>query len=99
MRNHWRQKPVTVLKGAPNDTTELAATVAKLFRQDAYQDACLRLTGPKAIEQAKRGRSLRELSNASGLSPSYLSQVSRGQQRISLAALQILLGECEGAER
>ena len=99
MRNHWRQKPVTVVKGAPEETRELAATVAKLFQQDAYQDACLRVTGPKAIEQAKRGRSLRDLSRSSGLSPAYLSQVSRGQQRISLAALQILLGECEGAER
>jgi hypothetical protein len=99
MRNKWRQKPVTLLKGAPQDTTELAATVAKLFKQDAYQDACLRVTGPNAVEQAKRGRSLRDLSRSSGLSPAYLSKVSRGEQRISLAALQILLSECEGAER
>ena len=99
MRDKWRQKPVTIHKGAPQGTKTLAATVAKLFQQAAYQDECLRVTGPPAIEQAKAGRSLRELSQSSGLSPAYLSQVARGNQRISLAALQILLGECEGAER
>ena len=98
MRNRWRQKPVVVLKCAPQTTRDLAVTVSKLFRQDAYQDACLRVTGPIAIEKAKRGRSLRDLARASGLSPTYLSLVARGQQRISLAALNILLGECEGAE-
>jgi hypothetical protein len=85
-------------KGAPKKTEMLAKTVQKLFSQAAYQEECLRVTGPVAIEQAKRGRSLRELSQSSGLSPAYLSLVSRGKQRISLAALHILLAECEGIE-
>ena len=35
---------------------------------------------------------------STGLSPAYLSLVARGEQRISLAALQLLLAECEGIE-
>ena len=98
MRNAWRQVPVTMSHNAPRETVMLAKTVQKLFSQAAYQDAALRATGPLAIEQAKRGRSLRELSKSTGLSPAYLSLVARGEQRISLAALQLLLAECEGAE-
>ena len=98
MRNAWRQVPVTMSRNAPQETVALAKTVQKLFSQAAYQDAELRTTGPLAIEQAKRGRSLRELSKSTGLSPAYLSLVARGEQRISLAALQLLLAECEGAE-
>lgn len=98
MRNAWRQVPVTMSRKAPRETVMLAKTVQKLFSQAAYQDAALRVTGPMAIEHAKRGRSLRELSKSTGLSPAYLSLVNRGEQRISLAALQLLLAECEGAE-
>jgi len=98
MRNAWRQAPVTMSRKAPSKTVSLVKTVQKLFSQAAYQDAALRHTGPRAIEQAKRGRSLRELSRSTGLSPAYLSLVARGEQRISLAALQLLLAECEGIE-
>lgn len=98
MRNAWRQVPVTMSRKAPRETVMLAKTVQKLFSQAAYQDAALRVTGPMAIEQAKRGRSLRELSKSTGLSPAYLSLVNRGEQRIRLAALQLLLAECEGAK-
>lgn len=98
MRNAWRQVPVTMSRKAPRETVMLAKTVQKLFSQAAHQDAALRVTGPMAIERAKRGRSLRELSKSTGLSPAYLSLVARGEQRISLSALQLLLAECEGAE-
>jgi hypothetical protein len=98
MRNAWKQAPVIMSRNAPRETVTLAKTVQKLFSQAAYQDAALRTTGPLAIEQAKRGRSLRELSRSTGLSPAYLSLVARGEQRISLAALQLLLAECEGSE-
>jgi transcriptional regulator with XRE-family HTH domain len=51
------------------------------------------------VHLAARGRSLRQLAKATGLSPAYLSLVANGQQRISLAALHLLLSQCEGVER
>lgn len=96
-RNIFRAVPVTIRRKAPRQTIALAKTVQRLAQHEAYRQFMLADYGPKAVELAKRGRSLREVSRLTGLSPTYLSLVATGKQRISLAAMQILLGECEGA--
>lgn len=98
-RNHWKQRPVILSKSAPLATRQLGHTVAKLFSHDAYTQQALEASGSVAIKLAARGRSLRQLAKATGLSPAYLSLVANGQQRISLAALHLLLSQCEGVER
>jgi hypothetical protein len=98
MREILRAVPVSINRNAPKETLTLAKVVQRLAQDEAYRQVVLADHGAKAIELAKRGRSLRELSRLTGLSPTYLSLVANGKQRISLAAIQILLGECEGAE-
>lgn len=98
-RSIWKSKPCTVRKDAPRETLRLAAAVAKLTQAAAYSEVTLDYYGSEAIELAKRGRSLRELARATRLSPAYLSLVATGRQRISLAALHLLLKQCEGVER
>lgn len=98
-RDHWKQKPVILSTRAPLATRQLAHTVAKLFSHDAYSRQALQVSGSLAVNLAARGRSLRQLAKATGLSPAYLSLVANGQQRISLAALHLLLSQCEGVER
>lgn len=98
MREILRAVPVSINRNAPKETLALAKVVQRLAQDEAYRQVVLADHGARAIELAKRGRSLRELSRLTGLSPTYLSLVANGKQRISLAAIQILLGECEGAE-
>lgn len=92
-------RPVTVLKTAPKPTLTLASRVARLYQDRVHAEVVLETCGPEAIELALRGRSLRDLAKATGLSPTYLSLVQCKRQRISLRALHLLLGECEGVER
>ncbi len=96
-RNILRSVPVTINRNAPKETLALAKVVQRLAQDEAYREIVLADHGPRAIELAKRGQSLRDVSRRTGLSPTYLSLVATGRQRISLAAIQILLGECEGA--
>jgi hypothetical protein len=97
-RTHRKIKPAIMLRTAPKATKELAAVVCKLVSHDEYDRLAMEWHGPRAIEMAKRGRSLRELARATGLSPTYLSVVAAGRQRISLYALHALLCECEGMQ-
>lgn len=94
-----KEQPVFITKQASKETLVLAKVVSKLFHHRAYQELVLTAHGPTAIEMAKRGRSLRQLAKATKLSPTYLSLVANGRQRVSLAALHALLGECEGVMR
>jgi hypothetical protein len=89
-------KPATMSRNAPKGTKALAAVVCKLVAHHEYDIHALQWHGPKAIELAKRGRSLRQLARATGLSPTYLSLVANGHQRISLYAIHALLSQCEG---
>jgi hypothetical protein len=89
-------KPATMSRNAPKGTKALAAVVCKLAAHYEYDRHALQWHGPKAIDIAKRGRSLRQLARATGLSPTYLSLVANGRQRISLHALHALLCQCEG---
>lgn len=98
-RKAWNPKPLVVTKMAGSKTRVLAKVVSTLFHHRAYQELVLTAHGPTAIEMAKRGRSLRQLAKATKLSPTYLSLVANGRQRVSLAALHALLGECEGVMR
>jgi hypothetical protein len=92
--------PVAIRMNAPPATRRFASIVAKLIQQDIYRAMVLEGSiGAEMIEAAKRGRSLRELSRAVGLSPTYLSLVSTGRQRISVSAMHRLLGECDGVEK
>ncbi len=91
-------KSATMLKDAPKGTKALAAVVCKLASHAEYDRLALEWHGPMAIEMAKRGRSLRNLARNTGLSPTYLSLVANGRQRISLYALHALLCECEGMQ-
>ena len=90
--------PVLILKTAPRATLSLAKRVARLHQDRAYAEVALEQSGPEAIGIAMRGRSLRELAKATGLSATYLSLVQCKRQRISLRALQLLLAQCEGVE-
>jgi hypothetical protein len=85
-----------MLETAPRDTKALARVVARLASAAEYERLAMDWHGPKAVEMAKRGRSLRELARATGLSPTYLSLVANGRQRISLYAIHALLCQCEG---
>jgi hypothetical protein len=98
-RSIWKAKPCNVRRDAPKETMRIASAVGKLTSNLAYSEAVLETIGPDAIETAKRGRTLRELARATRLSPAYLSLVANGRQRISLAALHVLLRQCEGVER
>jgi len=91
-------KPAVMLRTAPKDTKALAAVVGKLAAHADYDRVAMEWHGPKAVEMAKRGRSLRELARATGLSPTYLSLVANGRQRISLYAMHALLCQCEGMQ-
>lgn len=65
--------------------------IAKTLRWYAmWKRNTLARYGPKIIATATAARSLRELSRMSGLSPTYLSLVSNGKQRISPAAFVTL---------
>lgn len=80
-------------------TVRLGKIVARLHQNAIYSELALQQEGPEAIRLALTkwgGRSLRDLARATGLSPAYLSLVSTGKQRISLAALQRILCECPG---
>lgn len=80
-------------------TVRLGKIVARLHQNAIYSEQALQQEGPEAIRIALTrwgGRSLRDLARATGLSPTYLSLVSTGKQRISLAALQRILCECPG---
>lgn len=92
-------RPVYVFKSAPKATLSLASRVARLHQDRAYAQVALEQSGPEAIELALRGRTLRDLAKATGLSATYLSLVQCRRQRISLRALQLLLAECEGVSR
>ena len=91
-------KPATMHRNAPKGTKALAALVCKLAEHHEYDRHALEWHGPKAIEMAKRGRSLRQLGRDTGLSPTYLSLVANGRQRISLYAMHALLCQCEGMQ-
>ena len=91
-------KPTVMLGTAPKDTKALAAVVGKLAANAEYERIAMDWNGPRAVEMAKRGRSLRELARATGLSPTYLSLVANGRQRISLYAIHALLCQCEGMQ-
>ena len=91
-------KPAVMLTTAPKETKALAAVVSKLAAHAEYDRVALEWHGPRAVEMAKHGRSLRELARATGLSPTYLSLVANGRQRISLYAMHALLCQCEGME-
>ncbi len=91
-------KPVVMLQTAPKETKALAAVVGKLAAHADYDRVAMEWHGPKAVEMAKRGRSLRELARATGLSTTYLSLVANGRQRISLYAMHALLCQCEGMQ-
>ena len=97
-RTTWPLKPAVMLTTAPKDTKLLAGVVAKLAANAEYELINLDWFGPKAVKMAKRGRSLRELARATGLSPTYLSLVANGRQRISLYAIHALLCQCEGMQ-
>lgn len=67
--------------------------IAKTLRWYArWKRHTLGRAGPAIIKAATKGRSLRELSRMSGLSPTYLSLVNNGKQRISPAAFVTLAG-------
>ncbi len=91
-------KPVVVDATASDRTKRLAAAIAKLNSHAEYDFVAREWHGPIAIDIAKRGRSLRELARATGLSPTYLSLVANGRQRISLYAMHALLCQCEGVK-
>lgn len=81
------------------DMANLTRVVARLHQDETYREVALKEYGPEAIRLALTmwgGRSLRDLARATGLSPTYLSLVATGKQRISLAALQHVLCECPG---
>jgi hypothetical protein len=91
---------MAIRRDAPRETLRISSIVAKLHQHDVYRRMVLQGSiGAEAIEAAKRGRSLRSLARAVGLSPTYLSLVSTGKQPISVSALFALLGECEGVEK
>jgi len=95
-------RPAIVTKKAPPEVRCISRAVARIASDIAYRDAALEAWGARAIEIAKRGRSLRELARATGLSPTYLSRVSTGEIQISPGALLDLLKQmpgCEEAER
>ena len=80
-------------------TVRLGKIVARLHQNAIYAELALQQEGPEAIRLALTqwgGRSLRDLARATGLSPTYLSLVSTGKQRVSIAALQLILCECPG---
>lgn len=96
-RDILSSRPACVANDAPAETQFLARVVARIASGIAYQRAALPEVGPRAIEIASRGRTLRALAKATGLSPSYLSLVANGETVISPAALLAILCECEGA--
>lgn len=100
MRRNTEPTPLAIHKDAPPQTRRIAHIVSKLYQHDLYRRMTLEGSiGSEAIEAAKRGRSMRSLARAVGLSPTYLSLVSTGKQNISMSALFALLGECEGVEK
>jgi len=91
-------KPAIVTKDAPQEVRAISKAVARIAADIAYRDAALEMWSTKAVELARRGRSLRELAEATGLSPTYLSRVSTGAIQISPGALLDLLKEMPGCE-
>ena len=96
-RSILADKPATISVHAPKETIAIAKVVARLASDIAYREAALEMHGARAVELARRGRSLRALARSSGLSPTYLSRVALNQITISPGALLALLREMEGA--
>ena len=65
----------------------------------AYQEIALAELGPDLVERTKGDGSLRDLARRSGLSPTYLSLIQRGEKTISVESfvrLTKLLFEMNG---
>ena len=95
-RNILSDKPATIGIHAPKETIAVAKIVSRIASDIAYRQAALEMHGARAVELARRGRSLRELARVSGLSATYLSRVALNQITISPGALLALLREMEG---
>ena len=101
MKSFRKQKPIVVPHGSSTTINMLSNRLQRIISNTEYNNTARSESGPMLVELAQGEGSLRELSEKSKVSSTYLSLVRSGQVRISadvyFALLKIAIAN-EGRE-